>query len=271
LSLSLLHHKEKPHYFQKVLPVTKPQGENIFEFAIVAEDKIGAFSSLVQVFTKHRIDIQSISANKMKEPNTKTMHFVAGLFCDLTVSDVAVEEVQSELKSLPFVIEVQSCDMKQWIWDRYFFPTNLAQSRIIMIRVEPLLRIERNLIQRLGTGGAAIMYREGEVYAEETFHEYKSMLPKANKERLLQCLVDGLRATGWGIVEFKKLLSGYQVTIKDPPMLKEIDYKENRFLYGAAGRTLELIFDDHVSLAESSFDEKNSILNLKYSSHSTVQ
>jgi hypothetical protein len=266
LSLSLLHHKEKTRYFQKVLPITKPNGENIFEFAIVAEDKIGAFEALVDIFSKHRIDIQSISANKLKEANSKTK-FVAGLFCEFSYSDATVEQIEFELKSLPSVLEVQSCDMKNWIWDRYFFPTSLAQSRIIMMRVEPLLRIERNLIERLGTGGAAIMFHEGEVYAEETFLEYKSMLPDASKERLLHCVIDGLRATGWGLVEFKKLLAGYQVTIKDPPMLKEIDYKENRFLYGAASRTLELIFDDKLVLVESSFDEKTSTLTLKYSSH----
>ena len=243
----------------------KPRGENIFEFGILARDESGAFAKLVQVFAIHKIDIRSATTSRVYDKKTKSECTVAGLFCDFTSSDCTVENLETELKALKFIIEVQYYDMKDRMWERFLFPTTLAGSRIIMLRADPLLRIERNLIDRMGTAGAAIMFHEGEVYAEQAFEEIKKMLPGAQSERLLQCVIDALRATGWGIVEFHKLPAGFEAIVKDPPILTDADYKENRFLYGAASRLLELIYGAKIFLSESSFDEKNSILILKYS------
>jgi predicted amino acid-binding ACT domain protein len=260
----LLHHNTQPHYFARNLPIAKPAGKNIFEFLILGRDVIGGYVDVMQVFSKHNVNIKEIMTNEVVDK--KLGHCsAAGLFCDFSEADCTVEQVESEIRATKAVIEVHTYDMKDRVWERFFFPTNFNGNRVITLRVEPMLRIERNLIERLGTAGATIMFHEGEIYSEETFAEYKKMLPDASQERLLQCMIDGLRATGWGLVEISKLAAGYEIKIENPPMLNNSDYKENRFLYGAASRLLELIFDVKVFLAESSFDEKTSVLNLKFS------
>ncbi len=192
--------------------------------------------------------------------------FVTGFFCDLTLADCTAEQLESELKHLQFVIEVHCADMKGWIWDRFFFPTSITNNnRVIIMRVEPLLRIEKNLIESMGSAGAAIMLREGQVFAEVTFLQYKKMLPYADKERLIQSSVDGLRATGWGLVDFKQLAAGFEVTVKDPPLLKDPTYRENRFFFGVASRILELVYDVSLNIVESSYDEESNTLSFKLS------
>jgi predicted amino acid-binding ACT domain protein len=261
----LLNHKEQPQYFPKNLPIARSKGDNIVEFAIFGRDEIGGFADITQVFSKHKINIKDITSNEVEDVKSRAFCTVAGFFCDFTTANCTIEQIEFELRAIHSVVDVQTYNMKDKIWDRFFFPTNLNGSRVIMLRVGPLLRIERNLIERLGTAGAAIMFHEGEVYAEETFHEYKKLLPNASTERYLQCVVDGLRATGWGIVEFRKLSFGFEVRIKDPPILIDLDYKENRFLYGAASRIVELLFDTKLFLAKSTFDENTSVLTLKFS------
>lgn len=265
----MLHQKYQPQYFPKNIPFAKPKGENIVEFAIFVRDEIGVFAAVSQVFAKHNIKVREIFSNEL-EDNELGYSQICGFFCDFSAANCTIEQVESDLRAISAVVDVQEYDMKDKIWDRFFFPTSVNGKRIVMMRLEPLLRIERNLIERLGTAGAAIMFNEGEVYANETFEDYKRILPNVSSERLLQCAVDGLRATGWGIVEFEKLSAGYEVRITDPPILNDPEYNENRFLYGLVTRTLELIYGISFFLSESGYDEKSKLLTLKFAMRSAL-
>lgn len=248
-------------YLPKQLPLTRPSGENIFEFAIEA-DEVGAFANIVRIFSNHRVDIKSVSASKAEALD----RFVSSLFCDFTIAECTPDQIKEELKHLPGIISIQSANMDGKLWDRFFFPLSLMKNknRVIIMRVEPLLRVERNLIQTLGSTGASIMFQEGRTYANEVFLQYKEILPNASAEELLDTIKDGLRSTGWGLFEFINTNDGgFVVKVLDPPVLKDADYTENRFFYGVATRILENLYGRTLALSESSFDKTSRTLRFR--------
>ena len=184
--------------------------------------------------------------------------FIASLFCEFSRADCTVEAFEDELKCLPFVIRAHSADMTGKYFDRFFFPLSIMNNnRIILMRTKPLLRIEKSLVDNLGSGGAALMFQEGRVYAEETINQYRKMMPNLSSDEFLENMKDGLRVTGWGLFKFRRTRDGFEVTVIDPPLLEDSQYMENRFYYGVTARILEILYGGTLTVASSYLDAKN--------------
>jgi hypothetical protein len=248
-------------YFTRYLSITKPRGDHIFEFLVYGIDKPGTFIRIVEVYSRHGIDIRSISASPDQGDES---FFVSTAFCDMSKADCTTDTVVAELRSLSFVRKVLFADMKGRLFDRFLFPTMIMnKNRVILMRVEALLKIEKFLMDEIGSGGAGMMYNEGKIYGGEVVKQYQLALPNATVEVLVENILDGLRATGWGLFQFRKVEDGFEVTVNDAPILDASNYRENRFYYGAAAKILEELYGKELVLEKSSFDLKNKKLTFK--------
>jgi hypothetical protein len=88
-------------------------------------------------------------------------------------------------------------------------------------------------------------------------------LPGASPQVLAENIIDGLRATGWGLFRFRIIGDGFEVIVSDPPMLESSNYKENRFYYGAAAKILEGLYGNELAFDKSSFDYVNKKLTFR--------
>jgi hypothetical protein len=175
--------------------LTKPKGDHIFEFLIYGRDEPGILVKIVDIFTKHKIDIRSISASP--EQLEDRPYFVSNAFCDMSKADCTTESIVIELRKFSFVKRVLYADMKGRLFDRFLFPTLIMnKNRVILMRVEALLRMEKSLRDKMGSVGTVMMFDEGKVYGEEALKQYKLALPGATPEILVENIIDGLRATG---------------------------------------------------------------------------
>jgi ACT domain len=228
-------------------------GEWVYEFVVGGRDEIGGFAKVIEIFSKHNANIRSI----YEAPSDEEKHeFVSNMFCDLKRADCTVEQLLKELRNLPFVRRAYSADMRGRLFDKFLFPVFVMKNRAILFRAQPLLNIEKRLIERFGSSGGAIMFDEGKAYAEETVRQYKVALPGVSSDVLLENIQDGLRATGWGIFDFWRIPEGFEVTVSEPPIMEDKSYKEDRFLYGAVAKMLESLYGEELALSTSSLDEK---------------
>ncbi len=186
-------------------------------------------------------------------------------FCDMSKADCTTDIIVSELRSLSFVRKVLFADMKGRLFDRFLFPTMIMnKNRVILMRVEALLKIEKFLMDEIGSGGAGMMFNEGKIYGGEVVKQYRLALPNSTTEVLVENILDGLRATGWGLFQFRKVEDGFEVTVNDAPILDaDSNYRENRFYYGAGAKILEDLYGKQLVLEKSSFDLKNKKLTFK--------
>lgn len=141
------------------------------------------------------------------------------------------------------------------LFDKFYFPpTILNNSRVMIMRLSPLLKIERRLRERLGDVGTVIMFEEGKSYAREVLSEYRSMLPAEDPQVILRNVIDGLRVMGWGLFEFRQYSAGFNVVIKHPPMLKDSGPAETSFLRGLAAGIVESLFFKVVGVRDATYD-----------------
>jgi hypothetical protein len=254
--------KDDRNYFARYLSITKPKGDHIFEFLIYGIDEPGTFVKMLEIFTRHKIDIRSVTASP--DQTDEDHFFVSNVFCDMSKSDCITDSIISELRKLPFVRKVLCADMKMRLFDRFLFPTLIMNNnRVILMRVEALLRMEKSLFEKMGSVGAAMMFDQGKIYGEDALKQYRLALPGASTEVLVENITDGLRATGWGLFRFRNMGDRFEVTVSDPPILEDCDYRENRFYYGATARMLEELYGMELGLEKSNLDLKNKKLTFQ--------
>jgi len=251
----------KPRYFPRNVGVSSPPGDNVHEFLVVWSHELGSLAKILQVFSTHRVKV--ILTHSQLDEASRTV--VGTFFCDLTEADQRVEGIGKAIEGLTFVRSVDSASAGRSLFDQFLFPVTVwGRERVIIMRLNPLLNIEKRLVQELGSAGGAIMFREGEGYAAETIEQYRTALGNVSTEVLLQNVVDGLRATGWGLFEFKESKDGYEVTVRDAPMLAGTS-EPSRFLCGVIAGILESLLSVKMKIVESTLEPKSGRVFVKLS------
>jgi hypothetical protein len=243
----------KSRYLPRVLGVSSPPGKNVHEFLVAWKDELGSLSEILQVFAAHKVKVILIHS----QPDEAAGMAVGTFFCDMTLADQPVGGMEKALRGLSFVRSAEAASAEQSLFDKFLFPVTVwGRERVIIMRMDPLLNIERSLVQELGSAGSAIMFREGEGYATETIGQYKKVLGNVSTEVLLGNVVDGLRATGWGLFEFRESKDGFAVTVNEPPKFGDSN-EPSRFLCGVIAGILESVFSARLKIVESAVEPKS--------------
>jgi hypothetical protein len=253
----------KIHYYPKNFSLAAPAGSKIFEFVVCADDRIGITGTICQAFTNRGIRILQIYASYEKDAES----FVHSFFCDFSNTETPADHVSDLIGMLPGILKVDTFSCKDRLFDQLFFPLMIMQKhRVVVLRIEPLLRVEERLAKRFGSGSAAILYEEGKTYSIETIEHYKESLP-ISQELLMKNVVDGLRATGWGLFTFSNVSSehqAYEVKITHPPINLEDSYLVSRFVVGIAAGVLESVYSTQLRVTQSNYIEKIDTLECKF-------
>ena len=256
----------KPRYFPRNLGVSSPPGDNVHEFLVVWTHELGSLAKILQVFSAHKVKV--ILTHSQLDEGTGTV--VGTCYCDMTKADQTVEGVRKAIKELNFVRSVESASAAKSLFDRFLFPVTVwGRERVIIMRLNPLLNIEKRLAEELGSAGSAIMFREGEGYAAETIGQYRKALGNVSTDLLLENVIDGLRATGWGLFEFKESKDGYEVTVRDAPMFADTS-EPSRFLCGVIAGILETALSVRMKIVESTVEPKSGRVFVRLSKTSDI-
>lgn len=243
----------RPKYFPRNLGVSAPPGDNVFEFLVVWNHELGSLAKIFEAFARHKAKVLLQYSQIQEGTNT----VVGTYYCDVTQADEPVQSLQKAIKGLSFVRSVDIAIAGKSLFDKFLFPVTVwGSERVIIMRMDPLLNIEMRLKQELGSAGSAIMFREGESYATEVLAQYRKVLASASTETLFENVKDGLRATGWGLFEFKESKDGYEVTVRDAPNLANTS-EPSRFLCGIIAGTLESVLSVKMKIVESSLEPKS--------------
>ena len=246
-------------HYTKFFSLSKPSGEDVFELLIVSRDEIGATSKITGEIARHNIDILSINGG-----NDATIgRFVLTIFCDFAKADCKVEQAVKELREFPFITKAEYVNAKARLFDSFHFPIRIMDKhRAILMRAEPLLEVEKRLGEVLGSAGDMVMFEEGKTYASKTWIHLKDALPKASHEELLRNVVDGLRATGWGLFEFHREQDTFHVSIRNPPKLGASEAEQSLFVRGVAVGAVESLYGLRLKLTNTNYDNKNDTIKL---------
>lgn len=233
------------------------------EFLIVGEKE--TTSDIFSLFSRFSIDVVRMEIEE--EPISN--RFLFSGFCSIARSNVTADVFSGELKKLRRVERVEFQNAEDAVFARFFFPLYVTNdSRGILMRMDPLLKIEQHLLQVLGSAGAAIMFDEGKTYAVETVEIIKKALPDANPSILLRNIVDALRATGWGLFTFKQNEEGFYVTVEHPPRLKSGGMEENKFVAGVTVGILVSLYGNELSVISSQYKVQEDLLAYKLKGNS---
>ena len=251
----------KSRYYPRNLSVSYKPGYKVFEFLVVWQHELGSLGRILDLFSSKGAKVLLTHSQIDEDTNA----VVGTFYCDLTQAKEPVENFRKRIAGLGFVRSTEYVSTEQAMFDKFLFPLVISgRSRVLIMRLNPLLNIEKRLREELGSAGSAIMFREGEGYAAETLDQYRTVLGNIGSETLMENVKDGLRATGWGIFEFKTSNDGYEVTVQDAPLL-EGSTEPSRFLCGIIAGIVESIYGMRVKVAESKVEPKSGNVSVSLS------
>jgi hypothetical protein len=247
-------------YVPLPLSLSKPSGDSVHEVFLTWKHEDSAQQKILDLLDRTAINVE-MAYSFHDLPSDR---FVGIFFCDFSSSKVPLEGLAEELKKLPFVVDAHSADMSGSIFEKFSFPPVIMNKhRVMIMRAEPLLRVERRLRERLGTAGTVMLYEEGKIYAKDVIRHYMEFIPNASKEALLENLKDGLRATGFGIFRFDRISEGYLVKIEHPPLLQDVASMETGFLRGIAAGVIESLFFNVIGVRDTNYIAATDTLTFK--------
>lgn len=250
----------KRRYYPRNLAVAATPGKDNYEYLVVWDHEIPSLPKILEVFSRHRAKV--ILAHSQFEE--KSGNVIGTFFYDLAEADEDAEGIRKEIKKLSSVRDAEVASTEHLLFDKFLFPVTVwGLHRVLVMRLTPLLNIESRLKRDLGSAGLAIMFREGEGYATETCNQYREVLGSVSREALLENIVDGVRATGWGIFDFKTTKEGYEVIVEDAPVLEGMT-EPSRFLCGIVGGVIESVYGIKVKVVESDIDVKSGEARMKF-------
>ncbi len=238
----------------------------VYEILVTGRTVPGVAAKLSAVMADNYVNLYPSGGYYSHEPGK----FVWTTFVDFVASKSAIESVTADIEMLDFVDNVESNKMSDVVFDQYLFPVMAGNdSRVIVFRLQPLLAVERKLMDTFGSGGASIMFEEGKSYALATLREYDAMLPRASPELLLKNVVAGLRTTGWGLYTFdvsRLLIDGTaEVTIREQPIAVDPEFRDSPFTNGMVAGIIERICSEKMGVKSSKYDASKKILTLTLS------
>jgi len=234
------------------LAVASAPGDGIYEFLVVWNHEHPSLPKILDVFARHKAKV-ILAHSQVGEGDI----VVGTFFCGLAQADRDAEHIRKEIEGLSFVQTVEVASAEHSLFDKFLFPVTVwGRHRVLVMRLDPLLNIENRLNQELGSAGSAIIFREGEDYAVETLNQYRQVLGSVSQESLLDNVKDGLRATGWGIFDFKTTKDGYEVAVQEAPLIKGMP-EPSRFLCGIIAGIVESVYAVKVKVDQSRVDSKS--------------
>ncbi len=246
--------------YPRNIGISIPQRDGVYEILVVGKAQVGAFRDLAELISSRAVSLVGAGTYEMFEHR----EFVFAGYGDFSGTRCTPEELESDLKSMGFVVQAEVDLPASRTFDRHLFPVMISGSeRVIMFRMEPFLRAEKRLEDSIGSGGAAMLYEVGRGYGVEVVERYKELYGSENKERLLEMLRAGARALGWGLFEFRaEDVARIYVRIEQPTVLDAL--RESRFTYGMVSGLLEGVFGTRYRVGHSSFDRERQLLKLQF-------
>jgi hypothetical protein len=235
------------------------------ELLVAGEDEVGALAKLANVLALNGVNLAPSGGYYSVSPGA----FVWTTFANFTRTRSTLEHVIKDLKRLEFVRRVEAVSMTGVAVDQFLFPVMITEKvRGLIMSLEPLLGVERRLLETFGSAGASLMFEMGRQYTIESLRQLREVLPGSAPEEFLALVVSWLRTTGWGIFEFDaprlEKEGAVIVNIGEPPNAVVSGLPRSNFLNGATAGIIESVFGSVVRLTDSAYDEPGKSLRLTF-------
>jgi len=237
-----------------------PLGKNAFEFAIYGDDVSSSIVRLTDLFLEHRVRLLSHGF----EWDDEERWFAAFYTVDMTSADCSTSTLAEILRSRPDVDSVRVIPRAGAAFSYSVFPIILnGADRGVLFRAKNWFRVEEDLVKWMGSAGESIMYREGETYGISTCTSYKEGLAPQDQGLLFRNVVDGGRSAGWGILDYKMNDDNTIVSLSVKyPVTNSKGEVTSRFFHGMLSGVMEVVLNARLSILESAYDKKSSILSI---------
>lgn len=255
-------------YFPRIIGLT-PQSEfadgKLFELLVVGSDVFGALARLTALLANDKLNIIPSGGYQLLKPGT----FVWTTFLDFSNAKTTPERFVAELKQLPFVTDAEVQRKDETPFDLFLFPViHMGMFRSAIFSAEPLLGVERRLIEQFGPPGGVILFEEGRQYLTEALRQLGEIIPSGTAKIQLDGVGAWLRATGWGIFEFDatRVLDSGEVTVRitEPPIVEVPGLTKSNFLNGVAAGVIEFVYGKRTNLQSEKYDSAKRTLALVF-------
>ena len=196
LSLRNLYPKDLLVYFHA-------PGRKLVELAIRAKvaPEPGILASIAKMLAESNVRILGVNFT-VREDERYIL-----IFADITSATLPLDEILKRISSQDFVLEIRHQEgvIEGYIFDAFGYPPTIGRGKVrtVVFPLEALAGMRARLMEKLGSGGAAILYHEGYLLGLQIG---KMLAGDIRRESLLtEVCIRLYQALGWGLMNISKI------------------------------------------------------------------
>ena len=222
---------------------TRPPGDDVYELFVRGTDVIGAVNKITGILSDKGVNFASLHGQLDEDGKT----FVNVFFCAMGGAKLSPEDLKKKVEKLPFVTEVRLEPMKGGMYEKFMFPLKaMFAGRVLTVGASAFADMEDRLTEIFGSAGGTMAYEQGKAYAESTIADLRKYMERVDARWDLANIQDLFRAEGWGVVRITETGTGYEVSVKRPPVGKK-EEGPGRFVVGMIVGMLEHYGKGHMA------------------------
>ncbi len=223
------------------LIISGDEESDYFQLLVLLENKPGSASRMFEYLERSGFDIVIAKGYPFNDLALFTCHFRVKREVGLNA-----KAVEDEIKALRGVLNVILAKLprlsKPIYFDIYHFPLVCREHRMLTIPAEIFYYLRAHLLERLDTGGAALLHEAGLKASTFIFDELLSSLGSLEDKLIVSQEV--YRVLGWGIMEMSLTQREGEIVIRENLEAKGADLFGCNFTRGLLTGLLRKIFSD---------------------------
>ncbi len=243
--------------FSRSLGISAPAGRDVHEVYLRVKSYPSVLGKISNLMGERKVDILSVSGQVADDKKTARLIF----YVEMGSAASSIEELEGALRKQEFVLDVITRPRNRMYFEDIMFPlTSGGHYRVFTVGARSWVSLVKQLLEKFGSGGKAILQEEGVAVGEEMVDRIGNRFEKADKEILLDNLIGLFRGSGLGLLEIKSggssgERSSFRIAIREPAAAESDAPILDDFLVGVVKGAISKILSKDLRVKDAAYED----------------
>jgi predicted transcriptional regulator len=248
------------NYFPASVGLMRPAEQNVIEFLVIGRKEKDCQNKILEFLAAHGTELISHYGYS----NEDASEFILSTTVDCKRIVCSLDELLIRLRKMKFVTRAEKSDLKGQLFSNFLFPIKVLGARSVNVETDSLGAID-DALRAEGLGKVSkLLFDEGRNNSIKVYDSLRRLEMSEGAKPVTEAIKGYLRASGWGIFNFRLEGEFAFATISDPPTMGPNDSSISgiSYLSGLAAGVIERMIGSKVHFRYGNYEKERQMLTL---------
>ncbi|MGI0084731.1 MAG: hypothetical protein ACREBQ_06580 [Nitrososphaerales archaeon] len=249
------------HQYALNIGLTRPAGQGVVEFLVVGRKESYSQNKVIEFLSGHGAELVAHYGYL----DAQSGDFILSCCVDVSRVDCTLDELLIRLRKMKFVTKAEKSEMKGQLFSSLLFPIQvLGLHRALLIDVDSIASVDEAMRGDEPRKISKILFDEGRNALLKVYDELKNLERLGSGKSAADATKDYLRASGWGLINFRTEGEFAFATVIDPPVsgAGKSSIAGVSYLSGMAAGVLERMVGSKMHFRYSNYEQDRQMMTL---------